>query len=365
MAYYDVVYADGSTPRRASAEVRAIVTARLPFLLAAALAIPGSAGAAQPKNDVQLDGYAEWRLGPVLIVDGQRVKASSELKFKGHGGVKSFAAIPLGYEVKVKGIRLLDGTVLAREAEAKPNGEALFEGELKSAFDQMERQFREEGRVYEEDEDGKRENYGRLIEEGPLVARVDAIVDDLVPPSAKRDGFRVYVVRNEEWNAMAGPNGAIFVFTGLLEAMDDDEVAIILGHELAHATHEHSRRHFKKDLLVQLAAAGIVLAAEEIVEGDVKKVAIQAAALLGANAWTNGYGRGYEDQADRVGLRYAYEGGYDVAKGPRLWQRFKEKYGELPKLLNFFFSDHSMHKARAENLEREIRTNYREAEDPA
>jgi predicted Zn-dependent protease len=100
------------------------------------------------------------------------------------------------------------------------------------------------------------------------------------------------------------------------------------------------------------------LVAEEIVDGKGKQVAIQTAALLGATAWSNGYGRGYEDQADRVGLRYAFEGGYDVRKGPRLWQRFKEKYGELPKALNFFFSDHSMHKVRAANLEREIRNNY-------
>lgn len=333
---------------------------RLTFLLAAALALPVGARAAEPKDDVRLDGYAEWRQGPVLIVDGQRVKASSQLRFKGRGEAKSFPAIPLGYEVKVKGIRLLDGTVLAREAEARPNGDALFEGELKSAFDKMEEQFREEGSVFEEDDDGKRERYGRLIEAGPLVERANTIVDDLIPPSATRDGFRVYVVRNKEWNAMAAPNGAIFAFSGLMEAMDDDELAIILGHELAHATHEHSRRHFKKDLIVQLAAAGIGLVAEEIVDGKSKQVAMQAAALLGATAWSNGYGRGYEDQADRVGLRYAFEGGYDVKKGPRLWQRFKEKYGELPKPLNFFFSDHSMHKARAQNLEREIRNNYRD-----
>jgi len=248
--------------------------------------------------------------------------------------------------------------VLAREAEARPNGDALFEGELKSAFDKMEEQFREEGSVFEEADDGKRERYGRLIEAGPLFERANEVVDDLIPPSAARGHFRVYAVRNKEWNAMAAPNGALFVFSGLMEAMDDDELAIILGHELAHATHEHSRRHFKKDLIVRLAAAGIGVVAEESVDGKGKRVAIQAAALLGATAWSNGYGRGYEDQADRVGLRYAFEGGYDVRKGPRLWQRFKEKYGELPKALNFFFSDHSMHEARAANLEREIRNNY-------
>ena len=88
------------------------------------------------------------------------------------------------------------------------------------------------------------------------------------------------------------------------------------------------------------------------------QIAVGMAALLGASAWSNGYGRGYEDQADRVGLRYAFEAGYDVNKGPRLWQRFAKKYGDGNKVVNFFFSDHSMSEARARNLERELANNY-------
>ena len=45
-------------------------------------------------------------------------------------------------------------------------------------------------------------------------------------------------------------------------------------------------------------------------------------------AWQNGYGRSHEDQADRVGLRYAYEAGYDITRGPELWRRFARKYGQ-------------------------------------
>ena len=54
----------------------------------------------------------------------------------------------------------------------------------------------------------------------------------------------------------------------------------------------------------------------------------EAAAILaglGALAFSNGYSRNHEDQADRVGMRYAYEGGYDVSKGPRLWERFASR----------------------------------------
>lgn len=329
-------------------------------VLAASLAFGGPvAGGEEKAREVRLEGYVEWRQGDTLIVDGQRVRASSRLRFKGEGAARDLRSIPLGYEAKVRGVRLIDGTVLARELEAKPNGDALFERDLRSAFDDMEKQYLRRGRMYEEGENGGvAQDYGRLRDEGRDVERVRRITRDLVPGYLNADDFRVYVVENKEWNAMAAPNGSIYVFSGLLADLDDDEVAVVLGHELVHATHEHSRKQFKKQLLIQLAALGVVAGADSI-DNAGKRIALQAVALIGASAWSSGYGRTHEDQSDRVGLRYAYEGGYDVRKGPSLWLRFAEKYGEGNKVLNFFFSDHSQARARARNLERELELNYR------
>jgi len=305
-----------------------------------------------------LDGYAEWWQGGLLIVDGQRVRLGDGAKFKGHRDVKAFARIRLGDEVKVKGRRAPDGVLVADQVEAKPNGNALFEGDLRSAFDGMEKEYLAERRMYEEGENGKKQVIGRLDSTGPEVDRVRRIFGRLRPDYLEGRDFRVYVVDNREWNAMAAPNDSIYVFSGLLRDMDDDEVAIILGHELAHATHEHSRKSFKKNMLIQLAALGVAAIAEESVEDKNRKVVLQVAAMLGATAWTNGYGRSHEDQADRVGLRYAAEGGYDVRKGPGVWNRFAAKYGDSSKVVNFFFGDHSVAQDRARNLTREIRLNY-------
>ena len=85
---------------------------------------------------------------------------------------------------------------------------------------------------------------------------------------------------------------------------------------------------------------------------------------LAATAYSNGYSRGKEDQADRVGLRYAYEAGYDVTKGPRLWNRFAKKYGDGNKVANFFFGDHSQSAARAAKLEKELVYNYPDGPKP-
>ena len=64
------------------------------------------------------------------------------------------------------------------------------------------------------------------------------------------------------------------------------------------------------------------------------ELATQLGASLGFTAWMTGYGRDLEDQADRVGLRYAYEGGFMSQDAPAVWQRFLDKYGEGDRFTN-------------------------------
>lgn len=139
-------------------------------------------------------------------------------------------------------------------------------------------------------------------------------------------------------------------------------MAIVLGHELAHVTHEHMRRDLKRSLWVSAIALGIDLAAEQM-DNDAARAAVEVVNGLVMSAWLNGYGRSLEDQADRVGLRYAFEGGFDVTKGPRVWQRFEEKYGREPRILNFFFSEHARSPERRARLEQQVAWNYREGID--
>jgi Zn-dependent protease with chaperone function len=328
---------------------------RTGLLIAVFGVLPSLSGAAEnSRGEVKLEGYAEWREGDVLLVDGQRVRASTaKLKLE---GARDWASIPLGYEMKVRGLRQPDGAVRALEVQAKPNASALFEGEVKSATDEAELKFRRAGNFFEESS-GRMKVVGRLYDRGPRVDRVRDIVDRLVPPYLAPDGVRVYVIENDEWNAFAMGNFSVYVFSGLLRDMDDDELAIVLGHEIAHATHEHTRRHFKKEMWIQLAALGVAASAEAI-DDRTKRAVVQLAVQLGAVAWSSGYGRSLEDQADRVGMRYAYEAGYDVRKGPELWERFARKYGQGNKVANFFFSNHSQSKVRAANLQRELVANY-------
>jgi Zn-dependent protease with chaperone function len=335
---------------------------RRALLLGAGLASCASGLRAQEEGEggrgEKVDGYLEWRAGACLIADAQRVCPAPKLKFKGEGEAKSYAAIPLGYELKAKGKRQRDGSLLASEIEAKPNGSAMFEGEVRGATDQAEAQARQQGRFGD-----PKSPVGKLIESGPRVERVRRIVDNLLPAYIPPENVRVYVIESKEWNAFAMGNYSIYVFSGLLDDLDDDEVAIVLGHELVHASHEHSRRQFKKDMWIQIAMLG-ALGAASTIDSDTQQALLGLAVVAAGSAWKNGYGRGMEDQADRVGLRYAYEAGYDITKGPRLWNRFAKKYGEGNKVANFFFSDHSLSAARATKLEKEIAYNYPDGPKP-
>jgi len=166
----------------------------VPILIALVIAeaIPVTAA-----EKVELEGYAEWRHGDVLIVEGQRVRADRRVDFKGKGLARDFRSIPLGYETRVEGNRRDDGQVAAREVEAKPNGNAMFEGDLKAAFDQTEKMWRQRGQVFEAREGGRVQVLGKLRESGPGVKRVRRITERLVPPYLGPQDFRVYVVENE------------------------------------------------------------------------------------------------------------------------------------------------------------------------
>jgi Zn-dependent protease with chaperone function len=325
-------------------------------LLIGALLIPVAADAGKQKEE-KVEGYAEWRMVDCLLVDGQRVCPGPGMEFKGKGAAVDYASIPLGYEVKAKGVRNADGALVAKKLEAKPNGMAMFESDVIQGTNATESAYRRVGHMFEPISEDEAVDLGVLHESGPMVDRVRRMTRRLLPPYVDPDEVRVYVVDSPDWNAMAMGNYSIYVFSGLLNDMDDDEVAIVLGHEIAHATHEHSRRGFKKRMWIQLAALGLGLANQHVDDENASAI-MDLVGQFGALAWENGHGRKMEDQADRVGLRYAYEGGYDITKGPGLWRKFARRYGEPDAVQTFFFADHTQSSKRAEHLERELALNY-------
>src|SRR5262249_8372207 len=233
--------------------------------------------------------------------------------------------------------------------EARKNGSEFLEQDVLAQTDKAEKAYVQARKVADAGPDGKEHVIGTLHDSGPEVERARRIVDRLLPAYVDPKQVRVYVVDNKEWNAMAMANFSVYVFSGLMADLDDDELAIVLGHEITHATYEHSRRQARTGLIGGVAGGAVAMGAG-LLKSDTAQAVAQEATALGVTTFGNAYSRGYEDQADRVGLRYVYEAGYDYTKAPNLWRKFAAKYGDEDKVANFFFGDHSLSTRRAQQL---------------
>ena len=328
----------------------------IPLLLTVSVGL-GAAVPALSGDSVKVAGTLDFRKPGFLIVDAQRLQVTRKTHFSGGGKAKGPDSIPLGYQIKAKGSRQKDGSILVSSLEALPNGMQMFEEDVLKSTNEAEKSYVQARKVYDQGSDGKEQVVGALITEGPQVDRARRIVNRLLPAYIDPKQVRVYIVDNKEWNAMAMANYSIYVYSGLMADMDDDELAIVLGHELSHATQEHSRRQASKGMIGGIAGTAAQLGAS-MMKSDLAKTAVTEAAGLGVTTFGNVYSREYEDQADRVGLRYVYEAGYDYTKAPQLWQRFADKYGDQDKVTNFFFGNHSTNLARKKDLQKEIANNY-------
>ncbi len=181
----------------------------------------------------------------------------------------------------------------------------------------------------------------------------DAALREIVgrlAPQARTPGFdyRFRVVRRRELNAFALPGGQIVVFEGLLRrAARPDQVAGVLGHEIAHVTFRHGIRAVARSAGVSIAVR--VLLGDASALGDVMRSA-------GASAILNSYSRDQESDADAEGARMVAAAGLD----PRGLEEFfalmrNEPHTEMPGMLAWM-STHPGHDDRIGALERLIPT---------
>ena len=312
-------------------------------------------GTASPILAQKTQGPIDFVRDTLFYIDGQPVIANDATKYK---GVKGWADLKAGYWTKAEGRRRPDNVIVATKIEARPNQLEGNEGQIIDITNQIEKLWVDKKMMFEPIDSNKIKKVGDILASGPEVDRANRIMDRLRPSHIPKAAVRVHVVKTEDWNASAMANGAVWVFTGLMSTFDDDELSLVLGHELAHYTYEHSRRKGTgaKNTIGQILAVGGQVAGAAV-GGTAGQLASMGAGL-GASAMLTGYSREFEDQADRVGLRYAWEGGFDVKKGPGLWQKFKDKYGETDKFTNFFQGDHSRPTERIRNIQKQVEMFY-------
>lgn len=126
-------------------------------------------------------------------------------------------------------------------------------------------------------------------------------------------------------NAWCMPGGKVAVYTGILPITHDESgLAVVLGHEIAHAIANHGNERMSEALLVQLGGASLSLALSK--EPALTNQLFMAAYGLGANVGILlPYSRVHESEADRIGLVLMAKAGYDPRVAVPFWQRMNEK----------------------------------------
>ena len=157
------------------------------------------------------------------------------------------------------------------------------------------------------------------------------------------------LIENKEANAFCLPGGKVAVYTGILPvAQDDTGLAVVLGHEIAHAIAHHGAERISQSLLVQtgLAATQIALANRD------PMMVQQVSSLLGAGATVGvilPWSRAQESEADHLGLIFMAKAGYDPRAAIAFWQHMMQMAkGPRPPQ---FLSDHPSDETRVRQIE--------------
>jgi predicted Zn-dependent protease len=204
------------------------------------------------------------------------------------------------------------------------------------------------------------QQYGEFLKENPpskdakgtaqvqrVGKRIQAAVETYMRDHGYADRLGGYqwefnLVDNEQVNAWCMPGGRVVVYSGLLPvAQDDTGLAVVMGHEIAHAIAEHGNERMSQQMLAQMGgvALDVALANKPNETKDLWMAAYGAGAQVGVLL---PFSRAQESEADRLGLVFMAMAGYDPQKAPGFWERMAAgKSGAPPEFLSTHPSDAS------------------------
>ena len=188
-------------------------------------------------------------------------------------------------------------------------------------------------------EDSATQQYSQMLEKAraqralapanhPQLVRLRGIAQRLIPYTppwnerARQWRWEINLIGSKQINAFCMPGGKIAFYTGILDQLKltDDEVAMVMGHEMAHALREHARARLAKS---QATSIGLSLGAQLLGLGDLGNMA----ANLGTQLLTLKFSRSDESDADLVGLELAARAGYNPEAAVSLWRKMGQATG--------------------------------------
>ncbi|MBH3427115.1 M48 family metallopeptidase [Pseudomonas alkylphenolica] len=176
---------------------------------------------------------------------------------------------------------------------------------------------------------GEASSKGVLDKTSAEAKRVQVIADRLIAqapkfrPDAAQWNWEVNLIKSDELNANCGPGGKIFFYTGLIDKLklSDDEIAAVMGHEIAHALREHGREAMSKAYGIQMARQG----AGALLGLGQDSLAIADTVVQYSMTLPNS--RANENEADLIGLELAARAGYNPNAAITLWDKMAAASG--------------------------------------
>jgi len=189
----------------------------------------------------------------------------------------------------------------------------------------------------------------RLVQDPVVTEYVNRIGQNLVRNSDARVPFTIKVIDSDEINAFALPGGFFYVNSGLILAADEEaELAGVMSHEIAHVAARHATRQMTRGQLANIASIPLIFV------GGGLGYAIRSAAGLGLPLTFLTFSRGFEAEADFLGLQYMYKTGYDPQAFITFFEKIQAKEKKKPGSLAKAFSSHPQTPERIAKTQEEI-----------
>ena len=185
--------------------------------------------------------------------------------------------------------------------------------------------------------------------------RVHKIFNKMVPYANRENqtgqafDWQIEVIKSKELNAWAMPGGKMAFYTGLVESLNltDDEIATVMGHEMAHALKEHGKKKANMGQFTDVLAGVAHVALSTQIGSDGSAVVV---GLTKDWALDKPYSRSAETEADEVGLLLMAKSGYNPQAAPGLWDKMQQASKGSQSVLDKLSSTHPSDKDRQENL---------------
>jgi predicted Zn-dependent protease len=193
------------------------------------------------------------------------------------------------------------------------------------------------------------ETQSKIITDPVVSEYVNRLGQNLVRNSDSQVPFTIKVIDSDDINAFALPGGFFYVNSGLILAADEEaELAGVMAHEIAHVAACHAARENTRGNIAQIMTIPLIF-----IGGPIGYAAYEGAGLAVPLTFLH-FSRGFEAEADHLGVEYMYKAGYDPQAFVSFFEKIQAQEKKKPGTISKAFATHPQNQERIEASQREI-----------